>query len=235
LTSTTKILNAYGVLGVKALRQDLEKVNATGETVKSVRYEVKSKLGVDSLKYLARKWTSLLESGRGKTNKGVSREFIENMEKYVRVRGIQWSKNGKAQTVSQMAWALAIDMNKRGDKTFRQGGRNVYSNTVVKLADEITLAVRKEFRIKFIQTIKGASIALLIMMSSCGSIQTINGVRINHKKPIIVRAYCPVNYKQKKDYEWNTFKLVAFIVAPFFITTIAIDNTILKNGSNSNR
>lgn len=143
-----EILNGWGVIGTEKIKQDLTKVQATGKTVNSVRYEVEKKGTVDRLTFYAREWTKLIEEGRGPTTKGPSPEMIESLTEYARARGMDNPKSA--------AWAIAKKINKEGDKTKKQGGRIVYSGTVEKLADEITADVKKQFTTKFMQTIKGS-------------------------------------------------------------------------------
>lgn len=170
-----EILNAWGIVGVKALQNDLQRVNATGKTVNSVRYEVSSEGTVDRLVYFARKFLKALETGISPTTKGPSREMIASLTEYAQAKGMDDPKSA--------AWALAKAIQKEGDKTHRQGGRIVYSTTVEKLAEDIKKDIKKQFRIKFMQTIKGAFVLALFVLSSCGSVQTINGVRIPKDKP----------------------------------------------------
>lgn len=148
MTTIPEILDAWGQVGVQALKSDLQKVRATGKTVDSVRYEVKKEGTVDRLTYYARQWTSKIEEGIGPTTKGPSREMIESLTEYAQARGMDNPKSA--------AWAIAKDIQKRGDKTKRSGGREVYSPTVLQLAKDIKKDVTKNFTTKFMQTIKGA-------------------------------------------------------------------------------
>ena len=157
-----QILDGWGQVGVQAIKKDLEQVRATGKTVDSVRYEVKHEGTVDRLTYYAREWTKLLEEGRGPTTKNPSPEMIENLTEYAKARGFQNPKSA--------AWAIAKKMNKEGDKTKRQGGRIVYSDTVQDLIKGIRKDVTTNFTTKFMQTIKGSfAVLLLIVFASCAS------------------------------------------------------------------
>lgn len=183
MKTLTEILNAWGVVGTEKIKQDLTKVQATGKTVDSVRYVVEKSGTVDRLTFYAREWTKLLESGRGPTTKNPSPEMIESLTEYARARGMENPKSA--------AWAIAKKINKEGDKTKKQGGRIVYSGTVEKLAADIKKDVTKHYTTKFMQTIKGSFAALLILLSSCGSVQTINGVRIRHKESVTAKDIAP--------------------------------------------
>lgn len=176
-----EILNAWGIVGVKALQNDLQRVNATGKTVSSVRYEVSKEGTVDRLIFYGRKYLKALETGISPTTKGPSREMIESLTEYAKARGMDKPDSA--------AWALAKVIQRDGDKTHRSGGRIVYSTTVEKLAEDIKKDVKKEFRIKFMQTIKGAFLVLL--MASCGSVQKANTVQFK-KTDQNVRNYATV-------------------------------------------
>lgn len=185
MTTIPQILDKWGQVGVLALKTDLERVRATGKTVDSVRYEVKHEGTVDRLTFYAREWTKLLEEGRGPTTKGPSPEMIENLTEYAKARGFTNPKSA--------AWAIAKKINKEGDKTKKQGGRIVYSDTVEQLAADIKKDVTKNVTTKFMQTIKGsfAVILLICFLSSCGSVQTINGVKIRHKESVTAKDILP--------------------------------------------
>lgn len=163
MTTIPQILSKWGEVGTQAIKKDLEQVRATGKTVDSVRYEVKHEGTVDRLTFYAREWTKLLEEGRGPTTKGPSPEMIENLTEYAKARGMQNHKSA--------AWAIAKKINKEGDKTKKQGGRIVYSDTVEQLIVDLKKDVTKNFTTKFMQTIKQslAAILVIIMLSSCAS------------------------------------------------------------------
>lgn len=131
-----KMLDAYGTLGVLRIQQALESVNATGKTIKSVTHAVESDDTSDTLHIYARQWIELLEKGRGPTSKNPSPDMIRLLTEYAKARGMDKPESA--------AWAMAKSMNKKGDKTYQQGGRIVYSQVVAKLVEELKGAVKKE-------------------------------------------------------------------------------------------
>jgi len=168
-------LDAFGKLGVEAIKNDLNKVNATGKTVDSVRYETKREGTVDRLTFYAREYTSLLEKGIRPTKKEPipSREMIESLTEYARVRGFENPKSA--------AWGIAKKILIKGDDTHRKGGRIVYSKTLDKLTKNIKKELTKNFVVSFTQSMKASLPIILVILSSCGSIQTMNGVRIDQR------------------------------------------------------
>lgn len=141
-----EILNAYGQIGVARVKQLLEQVRATGKTINSVKYEVIEKGSFERLVIKARPFTSAIETGVSPTKKGVHPDMIQSLTEYAQARGMENPKSA--------AWAIAKTIQKEGDKTYKRGGRDVYSSGVIELVDEIKKAIRKEFRIKATSMIK---------------------------------------------------------------------------------
>lgn len=148
MLAATKILQAYAEIGVRKIQQTLESVRATGKTINSVKAEVTEKGDVSRLVIKARPYTSAIETGVSPTDKGPSREMIESLTEYARVRGMDKPESA--------AWAIAKKIQEKGDKTHRRGGRDVYSSEVIRLADEIKKEIRKEYKIKFTSLIKNS-------------------------------------------------------------------------------
>ncbi len=144
MLAATKILEAYAVIGVAKVKQALEQVSATGKTINSVKAEVTEKNDVSRLVIKARPFTSAIETGVSPTSKGVSKDMIDSLKEYARARGMDESAE----------WAIAKTIQKEGDKTFKRGGRDVYSSEVLKLADDIKKEIRKDYKIKFTSLIK---------------------------------------------------------------------------------
>jgi len=132
------ILKFWAPIAEKRVKQLLESTRATGKTIDSVRVEVSKEQTMDRMQILARPFTAALETGVRPTTKGVSREMIENLKEYTKARGIPEDK----------VWAIAKTIQKKGDRTFQKGGRDVYSDGVEKMVDEITRDIKKEFKIK---------------------------------------------------------------------------------------
>lgn len=144
----TKLLTVYGSIGEQVLKDALDKVSATHKTVNSVRSQVVSTAQVDSLQLLAREFTELLEKGRGPTSKGPSPEMIEFLTDYAQARGMEDPKSA--------AWGMAKKMNKEGDRTFKAGGRDVYTNVLNKFVEELTAECSRVFAGVYLREVKQA-------------------------------------------------------------------------------
>jgi hypothetical protein len=145
------ILNQYGKLGVEAIQEDVAPLSATGKTKRSVHHTVEQKKEIYTLRILARKFFSAIETGRGPRKSVEYGGFDKGLEEYLNARGLETkvSKNGVKYWKIGNSWvsakSLAHKINKEGDKTFRMGGRVVYSPTIAKLVQEIKGAVAKDF------------------------------------------------------------------------------------------
>lgn len=138
----------YGTVAVRIVQTALEQVRASGKTIQSVKAIISEDKGVDRFMIVARPYTNRIEKGIGPTTKGPSREMIKNLTEYAQARGMDKPESA--------AWGLAKKIQKEGDRTFKRGGRVVYSDDVDKLVDEMTNEIKKEVRIKFTRTIKNS-------------------------------------------------------------------------------
>ncbi len=154
MESTHAILDKYGKIGVEALKQDVQKVSATGETADSIRYEVSGSAETDRLQIFARAFFSTLETGRGPRKSSEQGNFQDNMLEYMKSRGIGSDLDEKKR--KQLARFFTWKINKEGDQTFKSGGRIVYSPTLTKLVAELRTAVLKDFKRHTITVIKEA-------------------------------------------------------------------------------
>lgn len=136
------ILIQYGQLGVEALKADVQKVSATGETADSLRFEVTGKDTVISLKIIARAFFEALETGRGPRKSGQYGEFDIKMYEYMQARGIGSDLPEKKRR--QLAKFLTYKINKEGDSVYKAGGRIVYSPTLQRIIEELTNAIKKD-------------------------------------------------------------------------------------------
>lgn len=143
-----EILTVYGHIGEQVLKDAVDKVSATNKTVESVRSQVIETNNGYRLQLIAREWFSLIEKGRGPTDKGPSPEMIEHLTEYARARGMDDPESA--------AWAIAKTINKKGDKTHRAGGRIVYSDELNKFVEEVITAIKKEFKTYYVSEIKKA-------------------------------------------------------------------------------
>lgn len=146
MATVIEILDAYGKIGVERIKQALEQVRATGKTINSVKYETSENNGTSRLIIKARPYTAAIETGVSPSTKGIPPEMITNLTEYAQARGMENPKSA--------AWAMAKTIKKQGDKTFRSGGREVYSDDVIQLTKDIKKEVSKEFRIRMTTFIK---------------------------------------------------------------------------------
>ena len=135
------ILNAYGKLGVELTKQTLEASKATGKTINSVRYEVTANDNKERLVIKARPYTSALETGikpvSAGSKPGIPPEMIENLTEYAKARGFEKPESA--------AWGIAKKIKQVGDRTYRIGGKDVYSDAMKDFSEEIIEAIRKDF------------------------------------------------------------------------------------------
>lgn len=143
-----QILQSYGPIGVEVLKQAISQVEATGKTAQSIRFETESTEKKDRLLLIGRAYFELIEKGRRPTTKGPSPEMIELLTDYAKARGMDKPESA--------AWAIAKTINKEGDKTYRSGGRLVYSPELIKFVEEVKDAIVKEFKRGYLLEIKGA-------------------------------------------------------------------------------
>ena len=153
--NVTQILNNYGVIGVEVLKKAISQVEATGKTAQSIRHEVTSSDTTDTLTIYARAFFELIEKGIKPSGKNPSPAMIEFLTEYAKERGMTNPESA--------AWGIAISQMKGvkgkhsgGDKTYRSGGREVYSPELIKFVDELTKVIATEFRKGFVTEIKGA-------------------------------------------------------------------------------
>lgn len=147
-------LNNYGILGVELLKASVRPFSATGKTERSLSYEVKTDGETDSLKIFAREFFSTLETGRGPRKSSSPGGFEDSMMEYMQARGIGADLSDKKR--KQLARFLTWKINKEGDKTYKQGGRQVYSNDLEKFINALHEALRKDFVLLFRNNLKSA-------------------------------------------------------------------------------
>lgn len=143
-----QLLTVMGAVGEQVVKDEIDKVSATHKTVESIRSEVTETDTVTKLQIFAREFTSLLEKGIKPSGKNPPPEMIEMLTEYAKSRGM--SDPEKA------AWGIAKTILKEGDRTHKQGGREVYSQELNKFVEEVTAAVQKEFVGFYVKEIKQA-------------------------------------------------------------------------------
>jgi hypothetical protein len=136
------LLDKYGRLGVHGLQGAVHPLSATGETERSIRYEVSKSGQLYDLTFYARKFFGAIETGRGPRKSNQYSGFDDGMYEYMLARGIGADLPEKKRR--QLAKFLAYKINKEGDDTFKKGGRIVYSPFITKLIAEIKQAVAQE-------------------------------------------------------------------------------------------
>lgn len=143
-----EILDAYGKIGVEVLRQQVSTISATGKTANSIRYEVTE----DRLQIFGRKFFETIETGRGPRKSSEYGGFNDSMYEYMVAKGIGADLPEKKRR--QLAKFLAYRINRDGDKTYQHGGRQVYSEALAKLVEELKKALIADFKKSFITLLK---------------------------------------------------------------------------------
>ena len=128
-------LEAYGRAGVQLLRGVVPR--ATGKTAQSIRYEVLP----NRLLIYARAFFEALETGRGPRKSSEYGGFDESLYEWMKAKGVGAELNEKKR--KQLARFLAYKINKDGDKTFKQGGKSVYSQVMAQFIEELQKEVFK--------------------------------------------------------------------------------------------
>lgn len=142
------ILNSYGTSTVEKIRQNLQSTgtNATGKTSQSLRYEVTQEGTKATLKVIGKPFFAVVETGRKATpDKKPSPDFVANIREWLQARGKE----------TRPAYAIALTINKKGSKLFRDGGRSdIYSNVINQnLVDKISLDLLNKFAQQFMTNV----------------------------------------------------------------------------------
>lgn len=141
-------LEAYGPIGVQVLQDAIAGIEASGKTAESIRYEVESSGTKDSLRLLGRKYFELIEKGIKPSEKNPPPEMIAMLTQYAKARGMSDPEGA--------AWGIAKTILKKGDKTYRQGGRIVYSDDLDKFVQELKKYSTDVFAKGFLTQVTGA-------------------------------------------------------------------------------
>lgn len=144
----TDTLKTYGPIGVQVLRDAISQIEATGKTAQSIRFEVTTTDNMDQLMLIGRAFFELIEKGRKPTSKNPSPDMIEFLTDYARARGMDSPKSA--------AWSIAKTINKEGDRTYRSGGRLVYSPELIKFVEELKTVITKQVSKGFLTQVVGA-------------------------------------------------------------------------------
>ena len=146
--SAQNILNQYGPIGVEVLKSAISGIQASGKTAASLRYEVESSDTKDSIKLIGRKFFELIEKGIRPSGKNPPPEMIQMLTDYAKARGMDKPERA--------AWGIAKTILKKGDSTYRAGGRLVYSPELLKFVEELQEVLTKEFKDGYLTSIKQA-------------------------------------------------------------------------------
>jgi hypothetical protein len=157
---TIAILTRYGIAGVELLKNLLRPLRATGKTERSIGYKVTATEKYTKLVIFGREFFQTIESGRGPRKSSTYGGFDKGLEDYLKAKAIQTkqTKSGKTYYKLGNSWmtpkSLAYLINKEGDRTYREGGREVYSDDLSKLFRELKAAAIEDFKGNFKTEIK---------------------------------------------------------------------------------
>lgn len=154
MKSIATILNNYGRLGVELLKLDVSKISATGKTEESIHFTTDDNEDFNRLTYWGRKYFSAIETGRGPRESNKYGGYDKSLLEYMEARGMLTGLSARQK--KRKAKSLAFFINKHGDSTYRSGGRVVYSDSLQKIAKELTEALKKDVKKFTIQEIKNA-------------------------------------------------------------------------------
>lgn len=159
------ILKAYGESMVIMVKAKIAPLSVTHQTENSVNYKsTLTRLGI-----YGRKFIEIIETGRGARKSPEYGSFDRSLEKYldgkgfptkVSKSGIKYYKIGNSWSSSK---SLAYKINKEGDQTFKKGGRNVYSEELAVMAEnlkkDIIANAAKEVVISLANTFKNGTVS----------------------------------------------------------------------------
>lgn len=135
---TQAILTVYAKAYEQIMLNSLPSV--TGKTKASVSSEVT----VNRMRGFARGFVQAIETGRGPRKAASYSEYDKNLEGWMKAKGFPTKKSKSGVTYYQIgqSWfsakSLAWKINAKGDKTFRSGGKEVFSDKLDALIAELT-------------------------------------------------------------------------------------------------
>lgn len=141
--NSQEVLEAYAPIGVDVIRNAVPHV--TGKTAQSVRAEVRP----NRLTIFGRAFFRALETGRAPRESSKPGGFKNNLEDWLRAKGFKTKESNSGITYYLIgdqwfsAKSLAWKINKEGDKTFRNGGKEVYFAQVERFLKELTEQITK--------------------------------------------------------------------------------------------
>lgn len=133
-----QILNPIGQAKVTQIQQNLAQTgtDASGQTSRSTRFTVTQDNTITRFQIVGKPYYMVVETGRKPTpDKKPSRDMIKNITEWIQVRGLP-----------NIAWAIAVWINKHGTKLWRSGGRkDIVTSVTSGTGAEIAQAVLKQF------------------------------------------------------------------------------------------
>ena len=138
-----ELLKAYGEIFVQLMTSRLPSV--TGKTKASIGYTATA----TRLQGFGRGFIHALETGRGPRKSSSYSEFDKGLQDWLKAKGFPTKKTKSGKTYYKLGdqWftpeSLAWKINAKGDKTFRTGGKEVYSDALDKFVEELSEAVAK--------------------------------------------------------------------------------------------
>ena len=138
------ILNSYGNSTIDQIKQNLSSTgtDASGKTSRSLRYEVTSNGTKATLKVTGKPYLMAVETGRKATpGKKPSKDFVRSIK--------DWLQFTSGDT--RPAYAIAMSINQKGTKLWRDGGRSDIVSSVINqnLTDKISLDLLNKFAEQF--------------------------------------------------------------------------------------
>lgn len=142
LVDLLQILAQHGGRIVGDLRQAVEPYSATGQTLRSLRFEVKQDGTKATLKVFGREYIMALETGRKPTPQYTkpSVQFVNRIKQYLAAKGQE----------TTFAYAIAKSIHKKGTK----GHPGVITNVLNQaLYDDISKDIAEQFARQFVTNI----------------------------------------------------------------------------------
>ena len=130
-----QILNDEGIELGNNIRANIGAAGewATGDTARSVRFEIKQEGTKYKFQLLGRPYFMTVQTGRKPTpNKKPSREMIANITRWVEARGIDL----------EAVWAIAMTIQRRGTRLWLEGGRtDIVDPAVDEFINNVSMAL----------------------------------------------------------------------------------------------
>lgn len=141
LADLVTILNGYGSSVVSRIQSNLQSTgtNATGQTSRSLRFEVRQEGSKTILKVIGKPYLAVVETGRKPTPQydKPSKAFVDSIREWTKAKGLSQS----------LAYAIAKSIHKKGTELFKKGGRNDIISNVINdsLASQISKDILQNF------------------------------------------------------------------------------------------